>query len=467
MNAVMDERVAASRFRNNAKCRLTSLLNVAEALFTAGNGSHVDKNELVAFKDTFIHACDRYVDTHAEDELTEEVNEQLSIYVSEQLQFFIRIIRLFNTPNVTKNDVGPGANDNFHRVITLQTACDSTPVQPARVTPSNAETQLVTGNVSPLSASAAARSVQPRTVSAAQCPCACCDNETHTLLKCEQFHVLPVSDRNAKPEINVMYNKQPDNKAMDTMISSGYAEEVPHADPPSDRSWYLPHHHVYSPAKPAKVRVVFDCSVRSLGSSLNDRAYQRSKLTTLLNVVLLICIMYSCVISGDVQSIYNQVKLPVGYVDMMCFLWNGRAYRKTSHLFAESWCATSAVYALHRVMQCDYVHSSDDAIPSIRNALYVDDLLLSYSCPDRALSVWKEVKGSLATRCSNVTNFVTNHLMLLASILAVLLWLSHPVQRYHVCVANRVQCILSEALVRFATQNKFTWHINYPLPRLT
>ena len=375
----MDQRAAAGRFRATAKRRLTVLLNITETLYADGDASHIERNELLALKDAFIHACDRYVDTYAEDELTEEVNEQLSIYVSEQLQFFIRIIRLFNTPNVTKKDVGPGANDNFHRVIILQTACDSTTVPPARVTPSNAETQLVTGNVSPLSASAAARSVQPRTVSAAQCPCACCDNETHTLLKCEQFHVLPVSDRNAKPEINVMYNKQPDNKAMDTMISSGYAEEVPHADPPSDRSWYLPHHHVYSPAKPAKVRVVFDCSVRSLGSSLNDRAYQRSKLTTLLNVVLLICIMYSCVISGDVQSIYNQVKLPVGDVDMMRFLWNGRAYRKTSHLFAESWCATSAVYALHRVMQCDYVHSSDDAIPSIRNALYVDDLLLSYS----------------------------------------------------------------------------------------
>ena len=195
------------------------------------------------------------------------------------------------------------------------------------------------GNVSSLSAGAAARSVQPRTVSAAQCPC--CDNETNTFLKCEQFHVLPVSDRNAKPEINVMCNKQPDNKTMDTMISSGYAEEVSHAEPPIDRSWYLPHHHVYSPAKPAKVRVVFDCSVRSRCSSLNDRAYQGPKLTTLLNVVLL-CIIYSCVISGDVQAMYNQVKVPVGDRDMMRFLWNGRAYRKTSHLFGDSWCATSA-----------------------------------------------------------------------------------------------------------------------------
>ena len=235
VNAVMDEHAVASRFRNNAKCRLTSLLNVAEALFAAGNGSHVDKNELVALKETFIHACDRYVDTHAEDELTEEVNEQLSIYVSEQLQFFIRIIRLFNTSNVTKRDVGSGANDNFHRVITLQTACDSTTVPPARVAPSSAETQLVSGNATSISAGAGARSVRPRIVSAAECPY--CDNETHTLLKCEQFHVLSVSDRNAKPEINVMYNKQSDNKAMDTTISSGYADEVLHAEPPSDRSW--------------------------------------------------------------------------------------------------------------------------------------------------------------------------------------------------------------------------------------
>ena len=190
--------------------------------------------------------------------------------------------------------------------------------------------------------------------------------------------MLPVSDRNAKPEINVMYNKQPDNKAMDTMISSGYAEEVPHADPLSDRSWYLPHHHVYSPAKPAKVRVVFDCSVRSLGSSLNDRADQRSKITRLLNVVLLICIMYSCVISGDVQAIYNQVKVPVvGDRDMMRFLWYGRSYRKTSQLFGDSWCATRAVYALRRVTQYDPVHRSDDVISAIRNGLYVADLTVT------------------------------------------------------------------------------------------
>ena len=81
-----------------------------------------------------------------------------------------------------------------------------------------------------------------------------------------------------------------------------------------------------------------------------------------------------------------------------------------------TWCASSAVYALRRVTQDADLHFSDDAISAIRSGFYVDDLLLSYSCPDRALSVWKEVKEGLATRGFNVTKFVTYHPQLSASI---------------------------------------------------
>ena len=116
----MDQRAAAGRFRATAKRRLTVLLNITEALYAAGDANRIERNELVALKDAFIHACDRYVETFAEDELTEEVNGQLSIYSSEQLQVYLRIVSLFNTPNVTrrKQDVAPGA-DNFQRIITL------------------------------------------------------------------------------------------------------------------------------------------------------------------------------------------------------------------------------------------------------------------------------------------------------------------------------------------------------------
>ena len=180
---------------------------------------------------------------------------------------------------------------------------------------------------------------------------------------------------NAQPEVKLMYNE-----AMSTMISNGYAEEAPHADPPSGRMWYLLHHHVYNPAKPDKVRVVFDCAARSQGLSLNDLAYQGPNLTTLLSDILLNYRLYPYVISGDVQAMYNQVKLPVEEGDMMRFLWNGKVYRMTSHLFGGIWCASSAVYALRRVTQDADVHLSDDAISAIRTGFYVDDLLLSYSC---------------------------------------------------------------------------------------
>ena len=75
------------------------------------------------------------------------------------------------------------------------------------------------------------------------------------------------------------------------------------------------------------------------------------------------------------------------------------------------------VQVMHFVVTQDAdVHLSDDAISALCTGFYVDDLLLSYSCPDKALSVWKEVEESLATRGFNVTKFVTNHPPLLASI---------------------------------------------------
>ena len=56
MNAVMDERAAADRFRAIAKRRLTVLLNVTEALCAAGDGSRIKRNKCVTLKDAFIHA---------------------------------------------------------------------------------------------------------------------------------------------------------------------------------------------------------------------------------------------------------------------------------------------------------------------------------------------------------------------------------------------------------------------------
>jgi hypothetical protein len=40
---------------------------------------------------------------------------------------------------------------------------------------------------------------------------------------------------------------------MDDMMKKGYAEKVPQTD---GKPWYIPHHGVYHPHKPNKIRVV-------------------------------------------------------------------------------------------------------------------------------------------------------------------------------------------------------------------
>ena len=72
-------------------------------------------------------------------------------------------------------------------------------------------------------------------------------------------------------------------------IEKGFAEEV--LDVELKRSngavWYLPHHGVTHPRKPGKLRVVFDCSARYQGTSLNDRVHKGPDLTNKLVGVLL------------------------------------------------------------------------------------------------------------------------------------------------------------------------------------
>ena len=75
---------------------------------------------------------------------------------------------------------------------------------------------------------------------------------------------------------------------MSDVIDRGYAEKVPaeEATLKNGQVWYIPHHGVYHPKKPQKIRVVFDCSVEFAGASLNRHLLQGPDLTNNLVGVL-------------------------------------------------------------------------------------------------------------------------------------------------------------------------------------
>ena len=69
---------------------------------------------------------------------------------------------------------------------------------------------------------------------------------------------------------------------MDDLLRKNYAEKVTSSDLALKDTWYLPHHPVFHPQKPGKVRVVFDCSAKYCGTSLNDQLLQGPDLTNTL-----------------------------------------------------------------------------------------------------------------------------------------------------------------------------------------
>ena len=92
---------------------------------------------------------------------------------------------------------------------------------------------------------------------------------------------------------------------MNDIINHGYAEEVPQSsDPPDGKVSYIPHHGVYYPKKPNKIRVVFDCSSKFNGVSLNDILLQGPDLLNGLVGVLCRFRKENIVVSCDVEKMF-------------------------------------------------------------------------------------------------------------------------------------------------------------------
>ncbi|KAK2560834.1 hypothetical protein P5673_016644 [Acropora cervicornis] len=93
-------------------------------------------------------------------------------------------------------------------------------------------------------------------------------------------------------------------KFINEILSRGDAEEAPSVPPENQETWYIPHHGVYHPKK-QKIRVVFDCSARFKGSSLNDQLLSEPDLTNNLLGVLCRFRMYHSAITCDVEKMFH------------------------------------------------------------------------------------------------------------------------------------------------------------------
>ena len=192
---------------------------------------------------------------------------------------------------------------------------------------------------------------------------------------------------------------------MDDLLTKGYARKLTEdeAAARSPRTWYLPHHGVFHPHKPGKIRVVFDAAALHDGVSLNSQLNRGPDLTNSLLGVFLRFRQERIVLAADIQSMFLQVKVPSEDADALHFLWwedadfrkSPKEYQMVSHIFGAKDSPSCANYCLKRTADDNKKIFSKEAVKSVQEDFYVDDLLKAVETPSKAISLAHELMALL------------------------------------------------------------------------
>ena len=204
---------------------------------------------------------------------------------------------------------------------------------------------------------------------------------------------------------------------MNELIEKGYAERVPTNEKiAKGKIWYLPHHGVYHPRKPEKLRIVFDCAAKFHGMSLNDELLQGPDLTNSLVDVLLRFREERVAIMGDIESMFMMVHIPEKDRNLFRFLWwpnndlhlQPEAYRMTRHIFGATTSPSCANYALRRTALDFGSHFKSDVPKAIFDNFYVDDCLKSVATKEKAIQMIADLKKLCSMGGFHLTKLVSN-----------------------------------------------------------
>ena len=203
---------------------------------------------------------------------------------------------------------------------------------------------------------------------------------------------------------------------MKEMIDKGQAERVPDDELhlTNGRVWYIPHHGVYHPQKPDKIRVVFDASAEFKGESLNRHLLQGPDLTNSLNGVLCRFRKEPIAFTCDVEGMFHQVFVNPDYRNLLRFLWWDKGnvdstptkYRMTVHLFGATSSPGCANFTLKRTADDFEELFGSEPATFVKKDFYVDDGLKSVPSATEASALIKSTKSLLAKGGFNLHKFI-------------------------------------------------------------
>ena len=212
---------------------------------------------------------------------------------------------------------------------------------------------------------------------------------------------------------------------MNDMIKKGYAEKIPKNEVRKDgKIWYLPHHGVFHPQKPDKIRVVFDCSAEYKGEALNKHLLQGPDLTNKLVGVLSRFRKEPVAFMADIEAMFLQVHVAERCRDLLRFLWwedgdvnkEPTIYRMTVHLFGAGSSPGCCNFALKKTADDHEQKFGFEPAEFLRKDFYVDDGLKSVPSTSEAKELIRKTKEMCRRGGFNLHKFTSNKREVIESI---------------------------------------------------
>ena len=181
------------------------------------------------------------------------------------------------------------------------------------------------------------------------------------------------------------------------------------------KKWYIIHHAVYHKRK-NKIRIVFNCSLKYKGISLNDELLSGPILMNSLIGVLLRFREEEIVILGDIEKMFYQVRVPNCDRNFLRLLWfpdgnieaKPEEYRLCVHVFGATSSPSCSIFALQHAASSQREKFSAEAVETVLYNFYVDDLLKSVNSSSKAVELLQEVRQICSSRGFKLTQIASN-----------------------------------------------------------
>lgn len=213
---------------------------------------------------------------------------------------------------------------------------------------------------------------------------------------------------------------------MRDMINHGYAERVPveSLDRNDGKVFYIPHHGVYNPKKPGKIRVVFDCSAQFKDESLNKHLLQGPDLTNKLVGVLCRFRKERVAVLCDIEQMFFQFRVSPDNRDLLRFLWwetedfdsEPIVFRMCVHLFGATSSPGCANFGLKQIATDFEEEFGADVANFVKRDFYVDDGITSRPSETEAMDLIVQSRNMLAKGGLRLHKFLSSSKDLLQQI---------------------------------------------------